>query len=54
MLAVKIDNIEVTRGWAWSRLNPGFGVLGVEGGITGADGPERAAARDGVPLDVQR
>ena len=38
MLAVKIDSIQVTRGWAWSRFIPGFGVLGVEGEIMGPTG----------------
>ena len=38
MLAVKIDSIQVTRGWAWSRFIPGFGVLGVEGEVTGPTG----------------
>jgi acetamidase/formamidase len=38
MLAVKIDDIQVTRGWAWSRFIPGFGVLGIEGNVAGPTG----------------
>ncbi len=38
MLAVKIDEVRITRDWAWSRFIPGFGVLGVEGAIAGPTG----------------
>lgn len=38
MLAVHIDEIELTRDWAWSRHNPGMGILGVESRVHGPTG----------------
>ena len=38
VLAVHIDEIELTRDWAWSRHNPGMGILGVESRVHGPTG----------------
>lgn len=37
-LAVRIDEVIPTRGWAWSRHNPGFGALGHETVFAGPTG----------------
>jgi len=38
MLKIHIDKIELTRDWAWSRHNPGMGILGVEDRVHGPTG----------------
>ncbi len=38
MLAVRIDEIELTREWGWSRHNPGMGILGIESRVHGPTG----------------
>tara|TARA_B100001123_G_C15337246_1_gene1033314 strand:+ start:792 stop:1760 length:969 start_codon:yes stop_codon:yes gene_type:complete len=38
MLKVHIDDIELTRNWAWSRHNPGMGILGIEDRAHGPTG----------------
>jgi acetamidase/formamidase len=38
MLKVHIDEIELIRDWAWSRHNPGMGILGIEDRVHGPTG----------------